>query len=80
MVLSKIATLSTFLASASLVAGHGFVSSILANGQKYVYIVSAKAVLNILTDHLIQLYRLYRQFLPLHERSPRERRLGHDRY
>lgn len=34
MVLSKVAILSTFLASASLVAGHGFVSSILANGQK----------------------------------------------
>lgn len=42
MVLSKIAALSPFLASASLVAGHGFVSSILANGQKYVYTTCSK--------------------------------------
>ena len=44
MFLSKIATLSTFLASAFLVAGHGFVSSILANGQKYVHIIPLKAL------------------------------------
>lgn len=49
MVLSKIATLSAFLASASLVAGHGFVSSILANGQKYVYILYPRGVRNMLT-------------------------------
>jgi hypothetical protein len=49
MTLSKIATLSIFLASASLVAGHGFVSSILANGQKYVYINHIKGFPQILT-------------------------------
>lgn len=42
MFLSNIASLSTFLASASLVAGHGFVSSILANGQKYVHTIPSK--------------------------------------
>lgn len=34
MALLKIATLSTVLATASLVAGHGYVSSIIANGKK----------------------------------------------
>jgi hypothetical protein len=36
MAFSKIAALSTLLASATMVAGHGYVSSIVANGQKYV--------------------------------------------
>lgn len=49
MALSKIATLSTFLASASLVAGHGFVSSILANGQKYAYTNHSKTFPQLLT-------------------------------
>jgi hypothetical protein len=49
MVLSKIATISTVLASASLVAGHGFVSSILANGQKYVYIIHPQLLRDLLT-------------------------------
>lgn len=35
MAFSKLATLSTILASTSLVAGHGYVSSIVANGKKY---------------------------------------------
>lgn len=52
MVLSNIATLSTFLASASLVAGHGFVSSILANGQKYVHTIPPK-VLQAKANHPI---------------------------
>jgi hypothetical protein len=33
---SKIAALTTLLASATMVAGHGYVSSIVANGKKYV--------------------------------------------
>ncbi|KAJ5860848.1 Glycoside hydrolase family 61 [Penicillium soppii] len=35
MAFSKLATVSTLLVSASLVAGHGYVSSIVANGQNY---------------------------------------------
>ncbi|KAJ5175280.1 Endoglucanase-4 [Penicillium canariense] len=42
MILSKVATLSAFLASASVVGGHGFVSSILADGQNYTgYLVNS---------------------------------------
>ncbi|KAJ6000243.1 Endoglucanase-4 [Penicillium waksmanii] len=35
MALSKIAALTTLLASATMVAGHGYVSSIVANGKTY---------------------------------------------
>jgi hypothetical protein len=57
MVLSKIATLSTILASVSLVAGHGYVSSIVANGQKYVYLTFK---LSDTPLPIIQLHRLHR--------------------
>ncbi|KAJ5681770.1 Endoglucanase-4 [Penicillium maclennaniae] len=44
MSFSKLATLSTLLVSASMVAGHGYVSSIVANGQNYTgYIVNEYA-------------------------------------
>ncbi|KAJ5675631.1 Glycoside hydrolase family 61 [Penicillium macrosclerotiorum] len=42
MALSKIALLSTLLGAVSMVTGHGFVSSIVANGQNYTgYIVNS---------------------------------------
>ncbi|OQE16631.1 hypothetical protein PENSTE_c023G08918 [Penicillium steckii] len=44
MALSKIAALSTLLASATMVAGHGYVSSIVANGKNHTgYLVNEYA-------------------------------------
>lgn len=52
MTFSKIAALSVFLASTSCVAGHGYVSSILADGQKYAPFkdLMSMSLLGIITD------------------------------
>lgn len=64
MVAAKFAALSTLLGSASLVAGHGYVSSILADGQKYVYFIMPNPVNDA---NRTKLHWLYRRQVCLHE-------------
>jgi hypothetical protein len=58
MSFSKLATLSTLLASASMVAGHGYVSSIVANGQKYILPIPSN---HHHTNKRLQLHGLHRE-------------------